>query len=297
MTPTFTPTITTIPTTAPTITPTPKQYVLYKVTPVTECGQTSSGYDSDTIAVYEFEGNANDSLGTYNGVSYCAAPIFQTDKAYSGTYSFNNKGTYSYIELPDSLWQYLQGLNEWTIEYWAYNNIATDGRNGVTIGGGWSTSSDTFDNMVNNVSGWGPARYTLAFDFNAVHTHETSGTIADNSYMNWTFYSFEWSGIENKLRFYCNGILQHEYTCDSSCNAFSHFVLGTSHIYVGRLRITSTPSYADWRPENVYIDKLIFSKTLRHGTETLSASGIEIFKSNGDIINKIEPIKNIYNTK
>jgi hypothetical protein len=225
-------------------------------TPV-ELINTSLFNDSDLLAYYRFEDNANDSKNSYNGTA--------TDATYTTTNAKFNKGislngSSSKINLgTDPL--YLNSATSFSIAMWAYINPATFDNSIKMLldsSGGNPAGNNGFYIAVDDRGGSASPLEGIQFALKA-YTGGTAGAFeraesADNAFATAGLYHIvcTYSSSDGVGRVYVNGALSGTVTNDGSGN----FVPRNANLYVGALNDSSL--YAT----TVIDDLAIFKKAL-----------------------------------
>ena len=173
--------------------------------------------DSSCIALYNLDGNANDTGGNYNGTA--------SNVTYAQSY-INNGGVFngssSYIQLDAALAN--GNIGNFSISMWVkipnsssqYRLFATD-------------ISPYYSKLAMNIETNGKLRAAFGNGTNQeAVVYTTTSTWGNNTWQHLT-YTMSWNGANFDLKFYHNGVLDSSHTTGStpiSLLASSKFILG-----------------------------------------------------------------------
>ncbi len=210
-------------------------------------------YDTNTLAVYNFENNGNDSISNYNLTPVGTGPVFQTDLIKQGSYSesvqVGNGSGANYDIFPNSLMTTLGSESQWTIEGWVYlSSVRSPSVWSTFITNNWATTTGDLAVELRTDSpdvcfGYAPQMNSCGYD----------PSITTDA---WHFVSVQWDGSNAKL--YIDSSLVG--TIASSINIFAS--------PIGPMVIGNGTTYSDSYNTNSRIDKMIVSNVVRNGVET-----------------------------
>ena len=169
--------------------------------------------DSSNLALYEFENNANDSTGSYNGT---ASNVTYSTDSIIGTYAGSFNGSSSYVNIGDPA--ALRLLGSYSISFWIKFN-----------------STSGFQRIINkdnadDYSG-GYAIFANGTTFEMVHSNGSyNGFAVTNAFTSGVWYNFAviFNSSNNSLKGYKNGIeIVSTSTSGSLTNSGDNLFFGT----------------------------------------------------------------------
>jgi hypothetical protein len=268
-TPTYTRTLTY--TMSPTFTCTPTRTPTYTITttPSVVCGY-GGGYDSNAIAVYEFEDNGNDSTfnnytltpvsggGSYNDLNITPPPL---QPVKYGRYSWYSPNTgNSYFLVPDGPQNAISGPTQpWTIEFWLYFEIAYAGNHALTPLSRGNGDAGDINLAIIDSADWNPWNSDMWY-----FTIGGLGGPVNQGYpsIGWHRISINWDG-STTYKLYLDGIIINTITYNTNVFSISS---DNSTFYLGSEYGNDYNGFYGLQYSGM--DRLIISNIDRVGNET-----------------------------
>jgi hypothetical protein len=207
-------------------------------------------WDSNVLAVYDFENNGNDSSGNSNTLNAVGTPAFKTDIIKYGSYSYYVPSNGNRFDLPVSLTSTVAGLDEWTIEVWFYK-IADGGYvHEPILSSAWESGPNTL--AIN-------PRDANYFEVRVLTTLGGIFSFDWGDRPEWKHVSFQWSADTDQLLVYVNGSLAVTINSVTS----NVFAVSADGFHIG-----NDPAYGGILNSAIRYDRMIVSSALRNGAET-----------------------------
>lgn len=203
------------------------------------------------LAVWLFENNLNDSLGTYNAVAVGTGPVFKTDQKYEGSYSIACENSSNYPRFPDALVTAAGALAEWNVDGWIYFSTSnvTSSYTAPLISCNWMELTAT----LYRDGAAGTQAIGIRTGYNGTEMTNNFGGVPLTTGFHRV--SLQWiGGSTNQMKCFVDGVLR--ITQNSSVNMFAS---QTDPVAIGRALYYTMTYFRD--------DRVVFGDTALNGVE------------------------------